>query len=220
MGPLQSWAYLWPILGNIFGITVCFAPWPLLSKASATNSVQAVQFFPLISLALSGWVWSLYGVLVSDIGIVVLNVLMLACAIRYVYVYLSLCRDWSSIMFQLQACAVLAGVYLAAAILLPSDMIDLLGAGAALVSIVSYASPLAGLREILATRRTDLLPMPLIATGIACATSWLLHGLARGDTAVTVSNALGLSLSLVQAVLWCVLRNGSKILPLAQPTGI
>lgn len=72
-------------------------------------------------------------------------------------------------------------------------------------SIMMYAAPLAGLRQVLATKDTRGLSPPLVSITFLVCFTWLIYGWRAQDRFVIVPNLLGTLIAALQASLlfWC-----------------
>lgn len=86
----------------------------------------------------------------------------------------------------------------------------LFGLLADLLNIILYASPLSVVRQVIRTKSTEAMPLPVCLGVLACSLSWTCYGVYVGDVFVTVPNVLGTLLGLFQIGLHIVYRAGHK----------
>ncbi|PIO09550.1 hypothetical protein AB205_0183800 [Aquarana catesbeiana] len=73
-----------------------------------------------------------------------------------------------------------------------------LGLFCSIFTISMYLSPLADLAEIIRTKSTKCLSMPLTITTVLASTSWVLYGMQLGDAYIMVPNFPGIVTSLLR----------------------
>lgn len=209
---------LWPVVGNLSGIASFLSPWStvsaLQSKKMTATAASAVKFFPLLSLLFNGIIWMVYGLVISDISVVIMNLVGFLCGFRYVWVYLRTVDETRGAVRMLQAAGVVCVVYVLLGILLPPTYRDLLGAFASVVAVVTYGAPLVTAKEIVQTGDVSSIIVPLVLCNTVCALSWTVHGYLQRDAYIVLPNAIGLLLSLIQLVLWLMYRGRDKKQPL------
>lgn len=85
-------------------------------------------------------------------------------------------------------------------------------------SILMYAAPLTGLRQVLATKDTRGLSPPLVSITFLVCFTWLIYGWRAEDRFVIVPNLLGTLIASLQAsvLFWC---SRSRRKPSLKPSG-
>ena len=81
---------------------------------------------------------------------------------------------------------------------------DFLGLASALLTAATYASPLAAVGEVVASRSVDFMPLPLTVATLAAATCWSAFAFYIGDPFLGAPNYLGVGLGLAQVALYLV----------------
>lgn len=150
--------------------------------------------------------WTKYGLLVADLPIVAVNSFGILTSL------------WAIVMFYrhsgadrgpqverqllLHLCALLAFL-LAVQWGLVTQL--WLSVAACASSIMMYAAPLAGLRQMVATKDTRGLSPSLVSITFLVCFTWLLYGLRAADRFVIVPNMLGTLIAALQGSLlfWC-----------------
>ena len=81
------------------------------------------------------------------------------------------------------------------------------------IAILMFASPLATLRLVLATKSAASLPAPMVVMGLACTVLWTAYGLRQGNPFMYVPNGIAMVLGVAQVVLLIVFRERRPLLP-------
>ncbi|KAM7256622.1 hypothetical protein ACFE04_012363 [Oxalis oulophora] len=81
------------------------------------------------------------------------------------------------------------------------------GSGAAVCSIIMYASPLSVMRSVIKTKSVEYMPFFLSLFMFLCATCWFLYGLVGKELFVSIPNGFGCALGVVQLILYFAYRN-------------
>ncbi|CAI9577057.1 unnamed protein product, partial [Staurois parvus] len=93
-----------------------------------------------------------------------------------------------------------------------------LGLFCSVFTISMYLSPLADLAQIIRTKSTKCLSMPLTITTFLTSTSWVLYGMQLNDAYIMVPNFPGIVTSLLRIWLFWRYPPGATVLPL--PAGV
>jgi hypothetical protein len=151
-----------------------------------------------------------------------------ACHACYCAIFLAYARDpqdfariWRRVVGALAAivAVILFGVFAAGAAFpwLPmwlhnvtaSPATDFLGLASALLTAANYASPLAALGDVVATRSVDFMPLPLTLATLGAACAWSAFSFYIGDAFIGAPNYLGVGLGAAQVALYQHYRPGS-----------
>ena len=77
-------------------------------------------------------------------------------------------------------------------------------------NVLMYAAPGEKIKTICETGNYELIPIFSTIGGMACSTSWMLYGFYQKDPIVITPNALGVTVSIVQIVVYIIYRNKMK----------
>ena len=164
-----------------------------------------VSSLPLVVGALNGLNWLRYGLLIEDNALVLVNFVGAVLYSLYTtcfYVYTS---RKLAIQVQVVSAASLFGTILVYIRMVDHDYaVNTMGVVAVGVTICNFASPLANLGNVIRTRSTETLPFPLIMANFMLTGLWWLYGSMIDDTFVQIPNAMGMILSTVQLLLFCI----------------
>lgn len=178
---------------------------PDIRAVQRAGTTGALPLLPLLAMAANCACWGLYGVLRRDFfPLTATNAVGLAFALFYLVVYQRHAPSPRSVL--LKSAATAAGIALLTLYALASPepaqaVQEHVGYAAMAVCAVMFASPLAKLREVLATRNAALMPFALIVAGFVNSLLWLLYGLILEDAFVIAPNLVNLFLGALQLAL-------------------
>lgn len=81
------------------------------------------------------------------------------------------------------------------------------------VCVGMYASPLATIQQVIKTRSTASLPLPLITAGCLCSFLWSIYGILQSDPFVIFPNSISLFLGILQLSLFYIYPYQVKEIP-------
>lgn len=175
-------AFVLTIAAFASGIPTCLKIWK--NRSTGANNPA-----PFLSLMLSCCLWLRYGLLIQDDNMVTINVVGLIFAIAYSLVFLVMADKISLALKNLFITIVLIAFIVTCAAS-SSDMIFFSGLAACVSSVVTSASPLAGLGEVMRTKSTESLPFLMIVLGFMVNLVWFIYGVLVGDTFVSCQNLI------------------------------
>jgi len=181
-----------------------------------TGTPAMVAPLPWAAMGFNCSLWCLYGLLLRQwVPLVTCNIVGIVAAGAALYTH---------IQFLPQKAAAgpryLAGGTLAAAILLfvacydplfqslwyhkapPVKVMDAIGSLGVVVNVLMYSSPLASVKNVLASRSTAKLSLPLALAAFICAVLWTAQGIAMSDPYIWAPNTLGCVFSSFQLSLF------------------
>lgn len=89
----------------------------------------------------------------------------------------------------------------------------MLGVAASVVAVLMFASPLATLQTVLATRSSESLPAPMVLIGVSCTLLWTMLGIRLWNMFMLVPNGIALVLGIAQVALLVIYPAKKNILP-------
>ncbi len=128
--------------------------------------------FPFISLLTNSTVWSMYGLLNSDLTIFVPNALGVLSGLFCVAVYQSITEEYTSKLHSGALFTMILAVTLAGNG--NTMLLGLLGCG---LSVIMMGAPLASLSSVIRDQSTASLPVTTTFAGLGNALSWSLYGI-------------------------------------------
>lgn len=182
---------------------------PDIRAVQRAGSTGNLPLLPLLAMAANCACWAIYGVLRRDLfPIVATNALGLGFAFFYLVVYYRHSPSPRAVALKCAATATavaLLTLYALASPEPPSVVQEHVGYASMAVCAVMFASPLAKVREVLATRNASLMPFALVAAGFVNSLLWLLYGLILDDAFVITPNLVNLFLGALQLALFAAL---------------
>ncbi|TYZ60510.1 hypothetical protein PybrP1_009288 [[Pythium] brassicae (nom. inval.)] len=186
---------------------------PDIRAVQRAGSTGNLQLLPLLAMAANCACWGLYGVLRRDFfPLMATNAVGLGFALFYVAVYYRHSPSPRAVMLKCAATVTALALLTLYALASPepqSVVQDHVGYASMAVCAVMFASPLAKVREVLATRNASLMPFALVAAGFVNSLLWLLYGLILDDSFVITPNLVNLFLGALQLALFAALAKPS-----------
>lgn len=175
---------------------------PTIQRILADGTTGALSPLPFVSLLANCTVWSLYGLLKSDLTVLLPNGIGLCTGAYYTYVFNK--HTARPIGTVLGGAATIIAVAVVAATVLPAEKAaGAMGWGGSCLAVCLMASPLATMQTVLRERSTRALPFATSAATFANATLWTAYGLlVSRDPFVYVPNVLGMAAGAVQLALF------------------
>eukprot|EP00850_Spirogloea_muscicola_P022242 SM000284S10662 [mRNA] locus=s284:12261:14442:+ [translate_table: standard] len=196
-------------LGTLMAAAMFLSPAPTFRRILARRSTEAFSSFPYVCALLNCAVWVLYGlpaVTPGRLDPLVTNLIGVACEATYLAIFVRYAaeRPRRQVLQALGALAafLLGLVAVVFGALKPGHRSPVVGAFAVVFTVVMYGSPLSAMAMVVRTWSVEFMPLPLSALGAACSASWLAYGLYVRDIVVTLPNAAGCLLGLLQLVLY------------------
>ncbi|XP_068108626.1 sugar transporter SWEET1 isoform X2 [Hyperolius riggenbachi] len=165
------------------------------------KSVDNIQFLPFLTTDLNNLGWFYYGYLKSDATLMTVNTIGAALQTLYMVAYIFYStekRQPVSRVIATLVILVLAFFYFSQLVPDMNDRLNQLGLFCSVFTISMYLSPLADLAQIIRTKSTKCLSLPLTITTFLASTSWVLYGLQLNDAYIMVPNLPGIVTSLVR----------------------
>lgn len=214
---VPEWVQLCGQLAPIFSVIVFGAPIPTIQHVSRDKSVGALPLLPYTSMLSSAFLWVMYGFLKSEPKIWGANGVGLILAIGYVLVFTSYCPKASptlpgSVLQHLQGCAFIIGLTVLIAVALPTPKASqLIGNAGVAFCVAMFASPLAALKTVCATKSAKSIPLPFTVAAVINCFLWSVTGiLLMDDFNIYFPNLLGLMFGLIQVALKLIYRGGGE----------
>jgi solute carrier family 50 protein (sugar transporter) len=195
-------------IGTYAGSLLDARNWP----EQGTGSLSHIPYAMLLINASS---WLVYGAVSGILSILVSNGVGLLLSIILSGAFIKYCRN-SAQAATIQLHFALVLVYVVALSLVAymgfvsEQTLGVLSSG---VAILMFASPLATLQTVLATRSSESLPAPMVWMGVTCTFLWTLLGLRLWNLFMLVPNGVALVLGVAQVALLLVYPSKRNILP-------
>lgn len=195
------------------------SPLPDLLRIHRSKAIGEVSVVPLVSMCGCGFLWVLYGVLMSSIfPVAVTNILGILASGSYisVYLYYTPAKRYVATLLAWVAlglgCVTLYAVLGASGVTGQSNkqVGKIVGFVAVGVNIVLYGSPFETIAKVVRTKSASSLPIALCFVAMLNCALWVLYGIIDGDMFVLTPNVIGLAFSIVQVALYVKYRPGKR----------
>ncbi|TMW55218.1 hypothetical protein Poli38472_013109 [Pythium oligandrum] len=197
---------------SIAGCYLFASLYPEIRQVRINRATGTMLLLPLLSMFGNCVLWTLYGFLIQAyFPMVATNVVGLGFSSFYMAVYYQFTPDRRRVRRQLLATFLALFVVSMYPVFSyePRKVVQQhIGYLAITVCAVMFGSPLVVVKQVIVTKKTDLLPFGMIVAGFINSSLWLTYGLCIQDAIVTLPNLLNLCLGAVQLVLFCVFPRG------------
>ncbi|KAG1680971.1 hypothetical protein FOA52_009930 [Chlamydomonas sp. UWO 241] len=196
-----------PAAGAVISTVMYASPLPTVYKASVNRAIGDINPIPFCVTIANTLIWLVYGLLKHDPFITTPNTPGVAMALWATVMAYGLADDkvrsqLRNILLLQAICLPVMGV--ATAFFLAGDttaQLGLWGLAGNVVCITMYASPLSTMGEVIKTRNSASILVPLTITTLLNASLWTAYGLAIVDPYVFIPNGLGSVLACGQLAL-------------------
>ncbi|KAE9414529.1 hypothetical protein Angca_010043, partial [Angiostrongylus cantonensis] len=181
------------------GVQIC---WRIQERGGTEGTGSAPFLIAFISCAF----WLQYGVLKQDRVVIFVNVVGLVLQGCYLTYYYWMTRH-SKILKKVIICELFAiGLMLYSVNYagLKDSGRDTLGVICIILNIASIGAPLFQIGEVIRTKNSETLPLPLCLACFAVSLQWLLYGILVNDFVIQVPNYIATFLSIIQLSLFII----------------
>lgn len=181
---------------------------PICYKIWTRGSTADVDPTPFLVGCGSTFLWLRYSLLLEDATMTGCNVAGLSAFSCYLLFYYAMCSNKYRISMKIfSLICVLTAIVLLCSSRGP-DQIYWSAMFACTSSMVSCASPLAGLKRVLRTKSCDSLPFTFIAFSFMNSIAWSCYGLLANNNFIIFPNAVGGAIAFSQLLLFLVFPSG------------
>lgn len=189
-----------PYAGPLLFMALLFSSLTAAGRMVQTKSTGKIPFFPIASLFLSSFVWTLYGVLRHDASLYISNgvgiVVSLVC-IGVFHLY-STSRPWGTYWTLLLSSIIVM-------LLIQAHLDVIVGWIACALSVVLSGSPLVVISTVIKERSTAALPFSISFINWLSNISWMCYGyLVVNDVIIYAPSILGFALTSIQLALFLI----------------
>uniref|UniRef100_A0A914XQK2 Sugar transporter SWEET n=1 Tax=Plectus sambesii TaxID=2011161 RepID=A0A914XQK2_9BILA len=184
---------------STIGLFLCGIP--ICQEIRRRKTSDGTNPAPFLMGALSGFFWLRYGLLKGDNSVLIVNGIGIVSQVLYLLYFYSYTRVKTSINRQLAFITVCAlGMLAYVHVLLPTPdvAIDHLGFMCMILNILTFAAPLAALRDVIRDRCCESLPLPLCIANLVVSVQWYFYGALLDDPYIKSPNIFGVFLALIQ----------------------
>lgn len=191
------------LIGTVIGFILNLAPglnfYNVYKKKNDIKTiVQSVLFFNVLCSLLWTAYWYPQNVFVPCFSAAVGEILSLIWA--SLYMVLNSTSNVQSLMYSL---TIYNSVILLFYILVQIGP-NISGPIATVVNILTYIAPAQNILEVCKKGDYNLIPIASVASGLACASCWLIFGILQHDWNCIIPNGLGTTFSTINLIMWCV----------------
>lgn len=198
---VQGWICSFSSIAVQFvGIEICFRIW----KKGSTGDISPA---PFVANLIAAGLWVKYGLLTSIQSLIIVNALGAILALIYViFFYIYSLRKSLISRFMVFGCLAISVPYLYIGVYLEDQnlAIEHLGKMCVLMTVISYAAPLASLFDVFRQRSTDCMSFPLVLAYFIVSVEWFIYGSLLKDQYVQMPNLIGIALGILQLGLFVV----------------
>lgn len=204
-------------LAPIASVLVCAAPLPTILQIARDRTVASLPLLPYSSLIVSCVLWTTYGLLIGEIKLYLSNIIGLILALFYFVTFTRHAPNQSPTLpgSVQQHLRIVSSIALGTTLLGLSNLrskVYLVGKIAMIFSIALFASPLASIQTVLATKSARSLPLPFSLASLISCFVWSVVGvLEMKNFDVSLPSLLGFTSSLLQVVLKMVYGNAKPV---------
>jgi len=186
------------VAGPFFFLSMQYSAVQTATGILNSKSIGKLSPLPFISLLVNCIVWSLYGVLKSDMTVLIPNGIGVIAGLGCSAVYHKFSPVSPNQLYAIGATIICLSLYLAS--IRNSHFIGLIGC---VLAVILSGSPLATVRTVIAERSTAALPFWTSMSTWCNALSWFLYGsLIARDPMIYGPNGMGLGLASLQLILY------------------
>mmetsp|Transcript_2138 Transcript_2138/g.2960 ORF Transcript_2138/g.2960 Transcript_2138/m.2960 type:complete len:269 (-) Transcript_2138:23-829(-) len=191
-------------LAPIASLALFLAPLPTIHKISQDQHVGSLSLLPYSSMATCAFVWTSYGLLNGQTTVWLSNGIGLVFALFYFVQFARFApKEESStslprsVKQHIEGSALIAGSTLVAVTTEHAN--EVIGIMAVALCLALFASPLAALKNVLASKSAESIPFPQSAATTINCLLWSTVGIFDlGDPFIAIPNSIGLLLGLLQ----------------------
>ena len=207
------------IIAPIASVMCSLAPIPTIVRIHLDKSVGKLPLLPYSSMISNSFVWLMYGILWGSPSIWGTSTVGVALGACYYAVFARNCGpDATSLpgtaRQHLLGTMGIVSINLCLAIIDASGVArtrEIIGKEGVIICIILFASPLAALRNVIATKSAASIPLPFTLACFINCIAWFVLGWWRArDFNIYFPNILGLSCAIAQLALKGVYGNGTR----------
>ncbi|VDK66343.1 unnamed protein product [Onchocerca ochengi] len=187
------------------GTTVCLflTGFEICWRIKSQGTTDGISSAPFHMGFLSGQLWLQYGLLRNDKTVVCVNSVAALLYLFYLFYYFLMApyatKNRCIRLIFLEVIFLMSTHYYIHYYGLPVEIVrSRLGMCCVIFNILTVAAPLEALREVLRTRCTETMPLPLCCLTLLVTTEWLLYGILIDDIYIKVPNAIASVIAVAQ----------------------
>lgn len=198
-----------PALGALVSTLMYFAPLRAVLKAGKDRSLGDLNPFPFGVTIANTIVWLSYGLIKRDPFVTCPNTPGVVVAVFNTLTSYGLADEAKRSRLKMVCCLTagvlpVLGVCTAFAAKDAAARLGIWGFAGNIIALVYYGAPLSSMYDVIRTRNSASILLPLTLMNTANAALWTTYGFAVADPYIWVPNGIGLALSVAQIVLRAV----------------
>ncbi|KAL4651319.1 hypothetical protein ACB092_01G151600 [Castanea dentata] len=206
------------VLGNIIALCMFLSPVPTFIQIWKKKAVEQYSPVPYLATLVNCMVWALYGLpMVHPDSFLVLTINGAGTGIEIVYIIIFLIyterqkrpRVLLVLLIEAIFITVLTVLVLTVARTLKERSM-IVGIICIMFNIMMYASPLAVMKLVLATKSVEYMPFFLSLACFANGVIWVAYALIRFDPFIVVPNGIGTLFGMAQLILYASFYKSTK----------
>ncbi|XP_023900760.1 bidirectional sugar transporter SWEET7 isoform X1 [Quercus suber] len=207
------------VLGNIISLCVFLSPVPTFVQIWKKKAVEQYSPVPYLATLVNCMMWALYGLpIVHPNSLLVLTINGAGTGIEIVYIIIFLIytaerQKRLRVLIVLLIEATFITVLTVLVLTVSGSFKErsmIVGIMCIMFNIMMYASPLAVMKLVLATKSVEYMPFFLSLACFANGVIWLAYGLIRFDPFIVVPNGIGTLFGLAQLILYALFYKSTK----------
>ena len=215
-GEVSSWASFINLCDTIapyLGVICFLAPLPTINQVSRDKTVGNLPLLPYSSMVANSFVWVMYGLMKNLPTVWGSNAVGVLLGAYYFTIFTQHCGPMASnlpgtVSQHLKGTGAIVLFNLCLAASGTANASEFIGKEGVLFCIILFASPLAALKAVIATKSAASIPLPFTCACFVNCTAWMVTGLWKlHDFNIYFPNILGLSCAIAQLSLKAVYGN-------------
>eukprot|EP01010_Urceolus_cornutus_P001056 NODE_1570_length_844_cov_285.571069_g1220_i0.p1 GENE.NODE_1570_length_844_cov_285.571069_g1220_i0~~NODE_1570_length_844_cov_285.571069_g1220_i0.p1 ORF type:complete len:239 (-),score=33.25 NODE_1570_length_844_cov_285.571069_g1220_i0:71-787(-) len=185
----------------VISIGLYVSPLKIAQEIRVKKSTGQYSVVPYGMMFANCSLWTDYALQINNMSVFAPNSIGMALSLTTAAIFLkySDAAQTAKVQQTLGGGALALGLLLGYVHTLPTSILaDQLGTIASVVCVAMFASPLITIKEVVQTKNSASLPLPLIVMGNLNCAAWMVYGLCLNNVYIYGPNALGLTLSLIQ----------------------
>lgn len=206
---LQPYEPIVASLASVITMAQFLAPGVICKEIYQAKSTKGKVAMPFVGGIILGCLMMIYANILNDPVMIRVNYVGISLNVLYAIFYYIYAEDKNDLLRPLSYGTVILAVVYAYSKIEDEELIEnRLGLFVTLSMFTFIASPLFGVKEIMAKRNAETLPMPMIYCGAVVSILWLLYGIIILNNFMIVQNVVGLLLCFIQILVWVFFRGG------------
>ncbi|XP_061185682.1 sugar transporter SWEET1-like [Saccostrea echinata] len=191
------------------GLEICFKIW----KKGTTGDISPA---PFAANLIAACLWVKYGLMTTIQSVIIVNSIGALLSLVYViFFYVYSIRKTLIGRFMVFSCLAICLPYVYIGMYIEDVKLAIahLGKMCVIMTIVSYAAPLASLFDVFRMRSTEVMSFPLVLAYFIVSIEWFIYGSLLQDQYVQMPNLIGIALGVLQLGLFVIYPKSKTALP-------